>query len=70
MRARTIAYVAALAALWLVATAAPASAQQLVDSSTNGGRAFIGLALMCFAFIGILFAFDKIRERHDDDSQQ
>ena len=52
-----------LVALSLVATAAPASAQQLIDASHDGDLAFIAFAFMCFVFVGLLFAMDKVRRR-------
>ena len=59
--------VAALAALLLVAMAGPASAQQIVDSAHEGGRAFVGLSIMIFVFVAILFAFDKVRQKAEDE---
>lgn len=38
-------------------------AQQFIDSSTDGGGAFIFFAIMCFVFVGILFGVDKLRRR-------
>ncbi len=46
-------------------------AQQFVDSSVDGGGAFILFAIMCFAIVGILFGVDKLRRRvsgEDDES--
>lgn len=42
-------------------------AQQFIDSSTDGGGAFIVFALMCFVIVGILFAVDKVRRKSSDD---
>lgn len=46
-------------------------AQQFIDSSDDGGGAFLVFAIMCFAIVGILFAVDKLRRggtREDDES--
>ena len=47
----------------MVSVAAPASAQQLIDASHDGDVAFIAFAFMCFVFVGMLFAVDKVRRR-------
>ena len=67
MRIRSACYVAVLATILVVGSAGAASAQQLVDSAHNGGRAFIGMSIMIFIFVALLFAFDKVRQRHEDD---
>ncbi len=36
---------------------------QLVDASHDGDVAFIAFAAMCFIFVGLLFAIDKVRKR-------
>lgn len=38
-------------------------AQQLIDASHDGDIAFIAFAFMCFVFVGMLFAIDKVRRR-------
>ena len=38
-------------------------AQQFIDSSTDGGGAFLVFAVMCFLIVGILFLVDKLRRR-------
>lgn len=53
----------ALVAGGLTASATPASAQQLIDASHDGDVAFIAFAFMCFVFVGMLFAVDKVRRR-------
>lgn len=48
-------------------------AQQFIDSSVDGGGAFIFFAIMCFAIVGILFGVDKLRRRasgEDEESSQ
>ena len=60
---RTGIYVAALAALALAALATPASAQQLIDASTDGGLAFFFFAIMWFIFVATLFYMDRIRRK-------
>ena len=67
MRIRSACYVAVLAAIVVVGSAGTASAQQVVDSAHNGGRAFIGMSIMIFIFVALLFSFDKVRQRHEDD---
>ena len=42
-------------------------AQQFVDSSTDGGGAFILFAIMVFIFVGTLFAIDSLRKRATKD---
>ena len=37
--------------------------QQFIDSSTDGGGAFLVFAVMCFLIVGILFLVDKLRRR-------
>lgn len=44
-------------------------AQQFVDSSVDGGGAFILFAGMCFLFVGVLFAVDKIRRRASGEDE-
>lgn len=39
-------------------------AQQLIDASHDGDIAFIAFAFMCFLFVGMLFAIDKVRRRN------
>ena len=39
----------------------PVLAQQLIDASHDGDLAFIAFAFMCFVFVGLLFAIDKVR---------
>jgi hypothetical protein len=53
----------ALVASVVAAAASPASAQQLIDASHDGDLAFIAFAFMCFVFVGLLFAIDKVRRR-------
>jgi hypothetical protein len=36
---------------------------QLIDASHDGDLAFIAFATMCFIFVGLLFAIDKVRRR-------
>lgn len=48
-------------AAWLLLAARPASAQQLVDGSHDGDLAFIGFALTCIAFLGLLIVIDRLR---------
>jgi hypothetical protein len=36
---------------------------QLIDASHDGDLAFIAFATMCFIFVGLLFAIDKVRKR-------
>lgn len=50
----------------LLATATPASAQQLIDASKDGDLAFAAFAFMCIVFVGLLFAIDRVRRRDDD----
>ena len=42
-------------------------AQQFIDSSVDGGGAFIWFAVMCFIIVGILFGVDKVRRRASED---
>lgn len=44
--------------------------QELIDSTTDGGGAFILFALMVFLFVGILFAVDKVRSRASEERQE
>lgn len=49
-------------AVWLaLLPAPPAAAQQLVNGSEDGDLAFIGFALTCFAFLGLLIVIDRLR---------
>ena len=48
------------------ATAVPVLAQQLIDASHDGDLAFMAFAFMCFVFVGLLFAIDKVRRRGED----
>jgi hypothetical protein len=41
----------------------PVLAQQLIDASHDGDLAFMAFAFMCFIFVGLLFAIDKVRRR-------
>ena len=41
----------------------PVLAQQLIDASHDGDIAFMAFAFMCFVFVGLLFAIDKVRRR-------
>lgn len=50
-----------VAAWLLLLPARPAAAQQLVDGSQDGDLAFIGFALTCFAFLGLLIVIDRLR---------
>ena len=59
-----LAVLLAVVAGFLTSSASPASAQQLIDASHDGDIAFIAFAFMCFVFVGILFAIDKVRRRH------
>jgi uncharacterized protein (DUF2141 family) len=56
---------AMLAAVALVASASPASAQQVVDGGKDrqGGLAFILFALMVFVIGGLLFFMDHVRRK-------
>jgi hypothetical protein len=63
MQLRRLTALLATVALALAATASPASAQQLIDASHDGDLAFIAFAFMCFVFVGLLFAIDKVRRR-------
>ena len=63
IRLRHLTTLLALAALAVAAAASPASAQQLIDASHDGDLAFIAFAFMCFVFVGLLFAIDKVRRR-------
>lgn len=45
----------------------PVLAQQFVDSSTDGGGAFILFGLMVFIFLGLLFAIDRYRRGSVED---
>ncbi len=63
----------ALVAAALVALAAPAGAQQLVDAgggdNGSGGVAFIAFTLMVFAIGFALFFMDRVRRRASDDDR-
>jgi len=61
----------ALAGSTLVAVAAPAGAQQLVDAGKDGqgGAAFIGLTILCCVIVGALFYMDRVRRKRADDPQ-
>jgi Na+/melibiose symporter-like transporter len=56
----------------LVALAAPAGAQQLVDAGKEeqGGLAFVLMAVMFGAIFVVLFSMDRIRKRRDRDQEQ
>ena len=41
-------------------------AQQLIDSSEQGGEAFVAFAIMVFLFTGSLFYMDRIRRRREE----
>jgi hypothetical protein len=75
-RLRTLLLTVALAACVLVALAAPASAQQLVDASGEnggGGLAFVLMVVMIAGIAGALFFMDHVRRnrlREDDEAQQ
>lgn len=56
--------VASIALLMLLE--APASAQQPVDATTQGGLSFVLFALMVFIFTAIIFSFDRIRRRREE----
>jgi hypothetical protein len=59
--------VLALATLLVVASSAPASAQQLIDGGEGeGGLAFVAFALMCFLTVGALFFMDRVRRRRGE----
>jgi hypothetical protein len=61
--------VLALATLLVVASTAPASAQQLIDAGGGegeGGLAFVAFALMCFLTVGALFFMDRVRRRRGE----
>lgn len=66
MRARRTLATTAAGFITLLATATPASAQQLIDASKDGDLAFAAFAVMCILFVGILFAIDRVRKHHDD----
>jgi Na+/melibiose symporter-like transporter len=56
----------------LVAAAAPAGAQQLVDAGGDngqGGLAFVLMALMVFVIGFALFFMDRVRRRAADDDR-
>ena len=40
---------------------------QLIDASHDGDLAFIAFATMCFIFVGLLFAIDKVRKRRSGE---
>jgi hypothetical protein len=42
-------------------------AQQLIDASGDGDLAFVAFAIMCFIFVGTLFAIDVVRKRRSGD---
>jgi len=42
-------------------------AQQFVDSSTDGGGAFILFAIMVLVFVAVLFLIDNVRRRMTED---
>ncbi|MBI2168056.1 MAG: hypothetical protein HYU28_00940 [Actinobacteria bacterium] len=46
-------------------------AQQFIDSSNDGGGAFLLFAVMCFVIVGILFAVDHVRRKAtgEDESE-
>jgi hypothetical protein len=44
-------------------TLAESQFPQLIDASHDGDLAFIAFATMCFIFVGLLFAIDKVRRR-------
>jgi hypothetical protein len=48
----------------------PTLAQQFIDASNDGGAAFIFFAIMCFIFVGVLFAVDSIRRRSSKDEEE
>ncbi|MGH9022209.1 MAG: hypothetical protein ACRDV9_03785 [Acidimicrobiia bacterium] len=50
-----------VAAWLLLVTVRPANAQQLVDGSHDGDLAFIGFAITCIAFLGLLIIIDRLR---------
>lgn len=52
--------------VWATAGAGPAAAQELIDSSTDGGGAFIWFSVMAFLYVAILFAIDRIRRRGEE----
>lgn len=60
------ALVVAMALLTVLATAQPASAQQLIDASKDGDLAFAAFAFMVLLFVGLLFTIDWVRKRSDD----
>ena len=69
---RRIAYVTTVAALALVAFAAPASAQQLINAGgengyPGGAEAFVGLVIMVYVIATALFFLDRIRRRRERD---
>jgi len=55
----------------LLVSAAPASAQQLVDAGKegdgSGGLAFVLFALMCALIAAALFYMDRIRRRRGEE---
>lgn len=61
----------AVAGSALVALAAPAGAQQLVDGGKDGqgGTAFIGLVLLCCVIVGALFYMDRVRAKRSEDQE-
>lgn len=48
-------------------TVAESQFPQLIDASHDGDLAFIAFATMCFIFVGLLFAIDKVRKRTRGD---
>jgi hypothetical protein len=56
-----------LVAATLLATAAPAGAQQPIDATEDGGAAFLAFAVMVFLIVGALFYMDRVRRRRSGD---
>jgi hypothetical protein len=65
-RLRFVVSLVALALTALVAFAAPAGAQQLIDASEDGGAAFLAFAIMVFLFTGSLFYMDHVRRKREE----
>lgn len=62
-RVRRLAILLGVAVLGVMAAPVPASAQQFIDASEDGGGAFIWFAGMIFVFVALLFTIDRVRRR-------
>ena len=72
-RIRTLIAAALVGGVALLASAAPAGAQQLVDAGKegdgSGGLAFVLFALMCALIAAALFYMDRIRRRRGQEPE-